>query len=150
MTAHVVDRNTDEAFAAMVGDTALLALLRSKPTDDNVPSAVWWLVAETLRTTAAMRRALAGYGDGPACMLVDESVLLTEAALGELAAATGAHPTPVAVVPAAAKHRLRPGFSVQLSVLFLARMLVSHNSTEPHRLANTLAAHLRALASVES
>jgi hypothetical protein len=43
----------------------------------------------------------------------------------------------------------RPAFGLQLSVLFLARMLVSHRLTTPQRLANTLAAHLRALALVE-
>ena len=35
-----------------------------------------------------------------------------------------------------------------VAVLFLARMLVSHAATAPARLANTLAAHLRALAAV--
>ena len=84
-----------------------------------------------------------------AAPLVDEAVLLTEAALAELAAATGARPTLVAIDDEPRQRWLRPGFGLQMSVLLLARMLVSHSSTAPQRLANTLSAHLRALAAIE-
>jgi hypothetical protein len=86
-------------------------------------------------------------------MLIGEATLLTEAALAELAETTGMRPTPIAM-PSGPRvlsraTPTRPAFGLQLSVLFLARMLVSHNVTTPQRLANTLAAHLRALAAVE-
>jgi hypothetical protein len=141
----LVDRNADDEFAEAVGDAALIALLRSKPRDDEVPSSVWWLIAESLRTTVELRRCL-GHQPQLAATLNHEAVLLTEAALAELAAATGARPTPIVVDASAQQPGLRPGFGLQLSVMFLARMLVSQTATTPQRLANTLAAHLRALA----
>jgi hypothetical protein len=86
-------------------------------------------------------------------ILITEARLLTEAALAELAEITGARPTPLALVPPTADRpkvaATRRAFGMQLSVLFLARMLVSHRATTPQRLANTLAAHLRALAAID-
>jgi hypothetical protein len=83
-------------------------------------------------------------------MLLTEATLLTEAALAELLETTGARPTPITMpLNRASDTRVaptRPTFGLQLSILFLARMLVSHHVTTPQRLANTLAAHLRALA----
>ncbi len=146
MSASLVDRNADDEFAEVVGDAALLALLRNKPPDDPVPSSVWWLIAEALRTSVELRRAIAGSDQLAIPTLVAEAVLLTDAALSELISTTGAHPTPVVAEPSPGDRGLRPGFGLQLSVLFLARMLVSHATTTPQRLANTLAGHLRALA----
>jgi hypothetical protein len=143
----LIARNDDE-FAEAVGDAALIALLQSKPDGDEVPSSVWWLIAEALRTTVELRRCLAGHELKMAETLRYEAELLSEAALAELAAATGARPTPIAA-DATPQHRgLRPSFALQMSVLFLARMLVSQSATTPARLANTLAAHLRALDAV--
>jgi hypothetical protein len=156
MTTQLSDPVADEAIAESVGDAALAALLRTKPGDDEIPASVWWLIAETLRTSVTIRRTLASdispeREDLP--MLVAEARLLTEAALAELAELTGARPTPLSLVsppPEAARHvGVRPTFGLQLSVLFLARMLVSHRPTTPQRLANTLAAHIRALTSIE-
>jgi hypothetical protein len=153
MTAPLLDLATNDQLADTVGDTALAALLRSKPADETIPVAVWWLIAEALRTSVTIRRTAASglppeVEDLP--MLVAEATLLTEAALAELAESTGARPTPLSL-PAAPRYLsghnpTRPVFGLQLSVLFLARMLVSHRPTSPQRLANTLAAHLRALA----
>jgi hypothetical protein len=149
-------RSVDDEFAEAVGDAALVALLATKPPDEEIPSSVWWLIAETLRTSVSLRRALqvglpadATRAAEAVEMMVNEARLLTEAALDELAMATGARPTPI-VVPRDDGPRVRPTFGLQLSVLFLARMLVSHTTTTPARLANTLAAHLRALASLEA
>jgi hypothetical protein len=156
MTTQLEDLAANDALAESVGDAALAALLRNKPADDPIPSAVWWLIAETLRTSVTIRRTLTTdlspeREDLP--ILVAEARLLTEAALAELAEATAARPTPLSLVaperkPASAR-TTRPAFGLQLSVMFLARMLVSHHSTTPQRLANTLAAHLRALALVD-
>jgi hypothetical protein len=149
-------RTVDDEFAEAVGDAALVALLATKPAGELIPSSVWWLIAETLRTSVSLRRALqvglpadATRAAEAVEMMTNEARLLTEAALDELAVATGARPTPIMV---SNDHgaRVRPAFGLQLSVLFLARMLVSHSLTTPERLANTLAAHLRALASLEA
>jgi hypothetical protein len=156
MTAQMLDMAAVDGLAATVGDAALAALLRAKPADEEIPAAVWWLIAETLRTSVTIRRALASPGHPDAedlPMLIGEATLLTEAALAELAETTGMRPTPIAM-PSGPRvlsraTPTRPAFGLQLSVLFLARMLVSHNVTTPQRLANTLAAHLRALAAVE-
>jgi hypothetical protein len=144
----LLDRDADDEFAEVVGDAALIALLRTKPADDPVPSSVWWLIAESLRTTVELRRCLLSHQQQAAANLSLEAILLTEAALAELVAATGARPTPLAVDTTEQQRGLRPSFSLQMSVLFLARMLVSHSSVSPQRLANTLAAHLRALTAV--
>jgi hypothetical protein len=156
MTSQLSDLAVDDALAESVGDAALAALLRTKPGNDQIPASVWWLIAETLRTSVTIRRALATdispeREDLP--MLVAEARLLTEAALAELAEVAGARPTPLMLVhpdrPASRPSGARPQFGLQLSVLFLARMLVSHRATTPQRLANTLAAHVRALNAVD-
>jgi hypothetical protein len=161
MTTQLEGMAADEALADSVGDAALAALLRTKPSDDPIPASVWWLIAETLRTSVTIRRTVATdlspeREDLP--ILIAEARLLTEAALAELAQTTGGRPTPLALVipdedsspQKAASVTTRPAFGLQLSVLFLARMLVSHQVTTPQRLANTLAAHLRALALVDA
>jgi hypothetical protein len=153
MTAHLVELAADDELAEAMGDAALVGLLRTKPGDEEIPAAVWWLVAEALRTSVTIRRAIA-VGPTPdsedLAVLVSEATLLTEAALAELAETVGARPTPISLSgqprDLARTRSGRPGFGLQLSVLFLARLLVSHRVTTPHRLANTLAAHLRALA----
>jgi hypothetical protein len=157
MTAPLMDLASNDQLDETVGDAALASLLRTKPADETIPAAVWWLIAETLRTSVTIRRTVASglqpeLEDLP--MLIAEATLLTEAALAELAQTTGAHPTPLAL-PSAPRYLsrptpTRPTFGLQLSVLFLARQLVSHRATSPLRLANTLAAHLRALAVVET
>jgi hypothetical protein len=156
MTAQLMDMAADHELAETVGDAALVALLRNKPASDGVPAAVWWLIAESLRTSVAIRRTItseAAMDRSGLEALLTEATLLTDAALAELAETTGARPTPM-VLPAvrAARSReapTRPAFGLQLSVLFLARLLVSSTPTTPLRLANTLAAHLRALAGVK-
>jgi hypothetical protein len=154
MTAQLIDLAADDQLAEAVGDAALAALLRTKPSNEEIPAAVWWLLSEALRTSVTIRRSVIG-GAGPAedmAVLIAEATLLTEAALAELADVTGARPTPIAVPPirrdASRIAPARPAFGLQLSVLFLARLLVSHHVTTPQRLANTLAAHLRALAAL--
>jgi hypothetical protein len=156
MTAQLMDLAADDQLAEAVGDGALAALLQSKSHDDEIPSAVWWLIAETLRTSVSIRRAVT---TGPVpevdelTMLFTEATLLAEAALAELAETTGARPMLVGLAPSRSDRTrvatTRPAFGLQLSVLFLARMLVSHRVTTPQRLANTLAAHVRALAVLE-
>lgn len=154
-SAHELD--VDEQLADAIGDTALAALLRTKPRDEQIPAAVWWLTAETLRTSVEIRRATAAKLPTDAeelAMLITEAGLLTDAALAELAETTGARPTPIAVPSSRTAARIasatRPSFGLQLSVVFLARMLVSRRVTTPQRLANTLAAHLRALNSLDA
>jgi hypothetical protein len=156
MTAQLIDMAADDQLAETVGDAALAALLRTKPSEENIPSAVWWLIAETLRTSVTIRRVVSGLqtaDDAELAALVSEARLLTEAALAELAETTGARPTAISMVPsrrdASRPAPTRPAFGLQLSVLFLARLLVSHRVTTPQRLANTLGAHLRALALLE-
>jgi hypothetical protein len=155
MTTQLSDLAVDDAMSEAVGDAALAALLRSKPSDDPIPNSVWWLIAETLRTSVTIRRTLTtdiSPEREDLSILLAEARLLTDAALAELAETTGARPTPLMLVHSdPTTTRLggaRPQFGLQLSVLFLARMLVSHRVTTPQRLANTLAAHVRALAAV--
>jgi hypothetical protein len=155
MTAQLIDMAADNQLAETVGDAALAALVRSKPNNEEIPASVWWLLSEALRTSVTIRRTIVrgvSAERDDLSMLVAEATLLTEAALAELADITGARPTPVAVPRS--RHDdsrtapTRPAFGLQLSVLFLARLLVSHQVTTPQRLANTLAAHLRALAAL--
>ncbi|HTW21155.1 MAG TPA: hypothetical protein VME70_13195 [Mycobacteriales bacterium] len=157
MTTQLSDLGTEDLFEDSVGDAALAALLSAKPADDGIPTTVWWLIAEALRSSVTIRRTTtsgspAEREDLP--ILVAEARLLTEAALTELAEQSGARPTPLSVVPSGGDGHgrvgTRPAFGLQLSVLFLARMLVTHRPTTPQRLANTLAAHLRALAVFET
>ena len=97
---------------------------------------------------AVVKNSIAGQDSESVNILTGEAMLLTEAALAELAAVTGAHPTPLDVTCDLPRVPTRPAFALQLSVLVLARMLVSHTPTAPPRVANTLAAHLRAIAAV--
>ncbi|MBV9487152.1 MAG: hypothetical protein JO246_13965 [Frankiaceae bacterium] len=156
MTTQLLDLAADDQLAEAVGDAALAALLRSKPADDEIPSAVWWLIAETLRTSVTIRREVTSASPpdlDTLATLLTEASLLTEAALAELAETTSARPMLVSMPPSRADHSrvapTRPTFGLQLSILFLARMLVGNRTTTPQRLANTLAAHLRALAVLE-
>jgi hypothetical protein len=147
MTLTLLDRPTDAELEERVGDAALTALLRGKPRGEQVPAAVWWLIAESLRTSVTIRRAMTV---GPVAepdelqSLVTEARLLAEVALAELGEATGVRPALV-VVGGADPTARRPAFGLSVSTLVLARMLVSHRATSPLRLANSLAAHMRAL-----
>jgi hypothetical protein len=139
------DLASTEHLAEIAGDAALAALLANKPDDEQVPVGVWWLVAEALRTSVTIRRTLTTgiapeYEELP--MLVAESTLLCRTALDELATAGGVQPTPVDAPE-------RPSFGFRPSLLLLARMMVNSRPTSPQRLANALAAHLRALATIE-
>lgn len=163
MTAQLIDMAADDRLAETVGDAALAALLRTKPNEETIPAAVWWLIAETLRTSVTIRQVVSGTetaSQTELSVLVAEATLLTEAALAELVETTGARPTPLALIPsgrtpvpsrrdASRTAPTRPAFGLQMSVLFLARLLVSHRVTTPQRLANTLSAHLRAVAMLE-
>jgi hypothetical protein len=155
MSAQLFDLATDHDLSETVGDAALAAVLRDKPSEEEIPSAVWWLLAETLRTSVVIRREVDRHvqdSEIDLCVLLTEATLLADAALVELVEATGARPVPIQLPAAPLDQSLsttRPGFSLQLSVLFLARMLVSHRVTSAQRLANALAAHLRALSLIE-
>ena len=86
MTTQLTDRVADDLIADSVDDAALAALLRTKPEDEEIPAAVWWLIAESLRPSVTIRRTLAAdispdREDLP--ILVAEARLLTEAALVE-------------------------------------------------------------------
>jgi hypothetical protein len=155
MTTLLLDPPAHDVIAESAGDAALASLLQQKPLEEDIPTSVWWLVAESLRTSVAVRRTVAVEAspdreDLP--MMIAESELLAQAALAELRDATGARPVPVDAAdredskPPPAK----PYFGLQMSVVVLARMLVTHRATSPLRLANTLAAHLRALAVVRT
>jgi hypothetical protein len=143
----LVDRASEEELRERLGDAALTAVLRTKPDDDQVPTSVWWLIAESLRTSVAIRRALTArlpVEPHDMAVLVTEAGLLTDLALAELTDATGARPALAQVSEPVG----RPEFGLQVGVLVLARMLVSHRVTSPQRLANVLAAHRRALATI--
>ena len=155
MSAQLFDLATDHDLAETVGDAALAAVLRNKPSEEEIPSAVWWLLAETLRTSGVIRHAVDQHlqpAETDLRVLLTEATLLADAALAELVEATGARPVPIQLPAARLDQSLsttRPTFSLQLSVLFLARMLVSHRVTSAQRLANALTAHLRALSLIE-
>lgn len=132
---------SDDALAEVAGDAAMVALLRGKPADDEVPTAVWWLVAEALRTTVAVRRSLAlppRADDEEVTMLLVEAALLTDAALAELLDDCRLHPGAVEV---AAPPGTGTGFALQRGAQALARLLVSHRSTSRQRLAAALLVH---------
>jgi hypothetical protein len=152
MSAQLVHHPSHDELVDLVADAALVGVLRNKPRDEEIPAAVWWLMAECLRTSVTIRRSMNGVptpGEDSAT-LVAEARLLNDAALAELAETTGARPRPITAntLPHDLSHpaATRPVFDLQLSILLVARMLVSHEVTAPQRLANTLAAHARALA----
>ena len=153
MTTQLSDLAADEVFADSVGDVALAALLRTKPPDDGIPAAVWWLIAETLRTSVTIRRTLAAENSP------DREDLPILVARGPVARRGRTWPSSPrrpararprcpwcrrrADAPSGGASGRRSGCSS--ACCCLARMLVSHRATTPQRLANTLAAHLRAL-----
>jgi hypothetical protein len=141
--------STDDVLAEAAGDAALVALLRSKPTSDPVPTAVWWLVAEAIRSSVGVRRELARGGQPNAELagLGIEAELLTEAAIAELADATSVRPRPVLVDQ---RGRVSAVLRLQRSILGLARLLVGHRATPADRLAAALAQHQRSLVDAQS
>jgi hypothetical protein len=71
--------------------------------------------------------------------------LLTDAALVDLTEATGARPSPVVRTAATGT---RAALRLHLSVLTLARQLVTSQVTKPDDLATALVGHRQALAGV--
>jgi hypothetical protein len=135
---------SDDALAEVAGDAAMLSLLRGKPADEAIPTAVWWLVAEALRTTVAARRRIAlppRADEEDVSMLLVEASLLTDAALAELVDSAGLPST----LDSFATAGTRPLFGLQQGTLTLARLLVSHRPTPPQRLAAALSLHADAL-----
>jgi hypothetical protein len=165
MTADLFALAADDQLAETIGDTALAALLRAKPVEEEIPAAVWWLLAETLRTSATIRHTLDCLDHATETdrhrqpvqtdlrVLTAEATLLTEAALAELAEATDARPVPVplpgVVAAGPASPTTRSATALQLSIRFLARLLISHRMTSPQQLADALATHLRDLALID-
>jgi hypothetical protein len=145
MSTEILSIPSDNALAAAAGDAAMVALLRGKPADEAIPTAVWWLVAEALRTTVAARRSLtlpARADDEDFTVLLVEALLLTDAALEELL--DGGEVQPDAVEPVSAITTGSRG-ELHRGTLTLARLLVSHRPTSPQRLGGALASHAAAL-----
>ncbi|HWB68295.1 MAG TPA: hypothetical protein VG708_15855 [Mycobacteriales bacterium] len=145
MTATALSPAADETLVDATTDVALATLLNSRASDD-IPTSVWWLVGEALHTSVELRRCVttSGHLAGDADSLAGDAMLLTQAALDELAETTGAQPTAMAE-PASREPRFSRQPSLRLSTLLLTRLLVSRRPVGPQRLANTLAAHQRAL-----
>jgi hypothetical protein len=145
MTAQQLSTPSDDVLVEVAGDAAMMSLLRGKPVAELVPTTVWWLVAEALRTTVAARRRMyrpPGSDDEDVSVLLVEAALLTDAALAELADSAQLDPGQVDALAAAAA----PGWSgLQRGTLRLVRLLVSHRATSPERLAAALRLHADAL-----
>ncbi len=145
MTAQQLNTPSDDVLVEVAGDAAMMSLLRGKPAAELVPTTVWWLVAEALRTTVAARRRMyrpPGSDDEDVSVLLVEAALLTDAALAELADSAQLDPGQVDALATAAT----PGWSgLQRSTLRLVRLLVSHRATSPERLAAALKLHADAL-----
>jgi hypothetical protein len=145
MIAQELTTPSEDVLVEVAGDAAMVSLLRGKPTTEAIPTTVWWLVAEALRTTVAARRRLclpAGADDEDVSVLLVEAALLTDAALTELADSTDVDPGQVAALAAAAPSAW---FGLQRGTLRLVRLLVSHRATSPERLAAALTLHADAL-----
>jgi hypothetical protein len=147
MTVQQLTTPSEDVLTEVAGDAAMVSLLRGKPAADEVPTTVWWLVAEALRTSVAARRRLclpAGADDEDVSVLLVEAALLTDAALTELADSCNLDPYQVDALAAAAS----PAWSgLQRGTIKLVRLLVSHRATSPDRLATALTLHADALRS---
>ncbi|HEX3906367.1 MAG TPA: hypothetical protein VHW92_00385 [Mycobacteriales bacterium] len=145
MTAQQLSSPSEDVLVEVAGDAAMVSLLRGKPAAEVVPTTVWWLVAEALRTTVAARRRLyrpPGADDEDVSVLLVEAALLTDAALVELADSTELDPGQVDAFATAEPS----GWSgLQRGTLRLVRLLVSHRATSPERLAAALRLHADAL-----
>ena len=126
-------------------DRMLAAVLEGKPLADEVPLAVWWFLAESLRHSVIVRRATEGVA------LLDLPVLrvelgrarrAAEAALEELECASSNPETLTddrGVPPVAG----RP--SVRATTRDLARLFVTSRPTLKVRLRSAILDHLEAL-----
>jgi hypothetical protein len=145
MTTQQLTTPSEDVLVEIAGDAAMMSLLRGKPAGEDVPTTVWWLVAEALRTTVAARRRLclpAGADDEDVSVLLVEAALLTDAALAELADGTDLDQRQVDALAAAVPPAW---FGLQRGTIRLVRLLVSHRATSPERLAAALTLHADAL-----
>jgi hypothetical protein len=136
--------------ASMTGrqraDTPLTAVLHGKPIDDEIPAATWWLLAEALRHSVIVRRAV----EGVAILSVDEFLyaagqarLASRAALDELCDPSRAL--------SAQHHRRKVGErsqkapAIRSTIYDLARLIVSPRPTASEVLRAAILRHLDAL-----
>jgi hypothetical protein len=135
-------------------DAALAAVLLAKPVADDVPLAVWWFLAESLRHSVRVRRAIEGVESlGAATFRLEVSRALThaEAALEEIdQRAVGSVPGDDAdrPHPVLRNPTLRNNATLRVTICALARLMVKSRTVTTIQLRATILAHLQALRSV--
>jgi hypothetical protein len=134
------------ARADRTSDPHLAAVLLAKPPADDVPLAVWWLLAESLRHSVRVRRATACVEILDVAELYIEARqagLYAEAALEEIDEELIAS---VAVDDAARRRpSLRPSSTVRATTCDLACLIVTSRAVTSERLRGAILAHLDAL-----
>jgi hypothetical protein len=122
------------------------AVLQGKPPSDEVPVAVWWLLAESLAHSVLVRRATEGVEilDPPSLHLeARRGRLAAEAALERLIDATMSSP---AVKDRPIGHRRIPANpTVRTTIRELARLIVTPRCTPAELLRAAILSHLDAL-----
>jgi hypothetical protein len=124
----------------------LAAVLLAKPPTDDVPLAVWWLLAESLRHSVRVRRATE-------CVeILDVAELFLEACRAGLyaeAALEEIDEKPIDSVtvedPARARPSLPASSTVRATTCDLARLIVTSRAVTSERLRRSIIAHLDAL-----
>jgi hypothetical protein len=145
MSLATITPTYQDRYDDLLDDPPLSNLLAAKPDDDPVPTLVWWLTAETLRTTVAVNVALKR-NDRTRARALGEAELFVDLALTELADVTGygsigarIHAAVPPRPPALAAAHLRR------TALPLARLLLTQTATPANVLAAALARHRNAL-----
>jgi hypothetical protein len=145
MSLATITPTYQDRYDDLLDDPPLSWLLAAKPADDPVPTIVWWLTAETLRTSVTVNAALSR-DDGTPPQALGEAELFADLALTELADATGYGSTGPRIH--AAEPPRRPALAathLRRTALPLARLLLTQTATPPRVLAAALARHRHAL-----
>jgi hypothetical protein len=122
-------------------DASLTAVIHGKPPSDQVPTAVWWFLAECLEHSVTIRRALDGAAALPhhaLLLIVKRARFAGEAALDELDAPPKRGQFDATAVEPPALH---------VSIRDLARIVVTHRRTPAEILRQAIHAHLAVLVS---
>jgi hypothetical protein len=127
-------------------DPALAAVLLAKPVTDDVPLAVWWFLAESLRHSVSVRRAAEGVehlGASKFRLQVSRARMYAEAALEEIdQLAVGS----VTVDATRWRHPALPSnATLRVTICALACLMVRSRVVTTVQLRATILAHLHAL-----
>lgn len=132
--------STTSALEGQAPDGALVAVIQGKPRNDQIPTAVWWFMADCLEHSVTTRRAIDGAATLPRHsfhLTVKRARLAAEAALDELDQPLTNNGFDAATAEPPSLHK---------SIRDLARLVVTPRLTPTVVLCQAINAHLAALA----